>query len=113
SAAKGCLTGLLVLRNGKHDPKSQVEPVIVRDAPAPRCRTAVLAVNDPAAAPPDAGLVAFLEPVRTPFPDVAVHVVKAESIRLEGAYLARPLHPGPFGGAAIRLRPAEVGLLGR
>ena len=60
-------------------------------------RPAVSGAGDPAAAPghPMRGPVSGLLGIVTPLPDVAVHVVQTQPIRLVRAHLARPLQPSP------------------
>src|SRR5262249_60444179 len=70
-----------------------------------------------ARAPPAelAGLVgsAVLAEVAAPFPDVAVHVVKAQAVRLVRADLRGPSEVRSLGGAAVGVVAFEVGLRGR
>ena len=56
--------------------------------------------------------VAVLVAVRHPLPDVAVHVVEAEGVRLERADLGRALPILALGRAAVGVVAVEVGLIG-
>src|SRR5262245_32690785 len=89
--------------------------MIVGRPPKPDRRPAVLAAVPPRAATahPEAPVPFVFVSVTAPLPDVAVHVVEAEGVRLVRAHLARPLQPRPRGGPAVRHGAAKVGLAGR
>src|SRR5262245_40721381 len=55
----------------------------------------------------------FRKPVPAPLPDVTMHVVQPESIRLIGANCGSPFEIWRLVGAAVRPVAVEIGLLWR